>query len=451
MSYPTYYPIEGDTLPHLFDTFDGGDGSSITMSDLAVTDIEIYKDGGTTQRSSDAGYTLLDTDGIDFDSITGIHGFSIDLSDNTDAGFYEVGPWYHVVVSSITVDSQTVNFVACAFRILDATRGMAGTALPDAAADAAGGLPISDAGGLDIDAKLANTNEVTAARMGALTDWINGGRLDLILDIIAADVVNVDGSSIPTVAQIQAEMEENGASILDTIRDDLADGGRLDLIFDAIKAKTDNLPADPADDSDIDTQLAAIKAETALIVADTNELQTDDIPGTLATIAGYLDTEIAAILEDTGTTLPATLASILEDTGTTLPATLATIAGYLDTEIAAILADTNELQTDWANGGRLDLLIDAILEDTGTTIPALIAALNNISVANITGAEVDNDGTAISIAGAFKLILAVLTGKSSGGGGATIVFRDINDAKNRISATVDANGNRTAVGTRDAT
>jgi hypothetical protein len=60
------------------------------------------------------------------------------------------------------------------------------TALPNAAADAAGGLPISDAGALDLDAKLANTNEVTAARMGALTDWINGGRLDLLLDAIKA-------------------------------------------------------------------------------------------------------------------------------------------------------------------------------------------------------------------------------------------------------------------------
>ena len=76
--------------------------------------------------------------------------------------------------------------------------------------------------------------------------------------------------------------------------------------------------------------------------------------------------------------------------------------------------------------------------------------LNDISVANITGAEVDNDGTAISLAGALKLALAVLTGKSSGGGTATIVFRDIADSKDRISATVDADGNRDAVGTRDA-
>lgn len=45
--------------------------------------------------------------------------------------------------------------------------------------------------------------------------------------------------------------------------------------------------------------------------------------------------------------------------GLATAANLATVAGYLDTEIAAILADTNELQTDWANGGRLDLILDA--------------------------------------------------------------------------------------------
>jgi hypothetical protein len=118
MSYPIYYVEENDTLPILFDSFDGGTGASVTLSGLAVTDIEIYKDGSVTQRASDAGYTLLDTDGIDFDSITGIHGFSIDLSDNTDASFYTVGSWYHVVVSSVTIDAQTVNFIACRSALL---------------------------------------------------------------------------------------------------------------------------------------------------------------------------------------------------------------------------------------------------------------------------------------------------------------------------------------------
>jgi hypothetical protein len=51
----------------------------------------------------------------------------------------------------------------------------------------------------------------------------------------------------------------------------------------------------------------------------------------------------------------------------------------------------------------------------------------------------------------IKLMFSVLTGKSSGGGTATLVFRDVADTKNRISCTVDADGNRTAVGTRDGT
>lgn len=106
----------GSTLYIPFHTF-GSNGESLTISGLAVTDIEIYKNGSTTQRASDNGYTLLDTDGIDFDGITGLHGFSIDLSDNTTAGFYAVGSFYWVVVSTITVNTQTVTFVAATFRI----------------------------------------------------------------------------------------------------------------------------------------------------------------------------------------------------------------------------------------------------------------------------------------------------------------------------------------------
>lgn len=107
----------GSTIYVPFDSFKGADGSSITITGLAVTDIEIYKDGSMTQRGSDAGYTLLDTDGIDLDGTTGIHGFSIDLADNTTDGFYAAGSRYWVVVASVTIDGQTVNFLAACFEI----------------------------------------------------------------------------------------------------------------------------------------------------------------------------------------------------------------------------------------------------------------------------------------------------------------------------------------------
>jgi len=46
---------------------------------------------------------------------------------------------------------------------------------------------------------------------------------------------------------------------------------------------------------------------------------------------------------------------------------------------------------------------------------------------------------------ALRIYLSALAGKSSGGGTNTVKYRDLADSKNRITATVDANGNRTAV------
>jgi hypothetical protein len=106
----------GSTLYVPFSTF-GTDGQALTMSGFLASDIEIYKDGSTTQRGSDSGYTLLDTDGIDFDGVTGLHGFSVDLADNTTAGFYAAGSKYFIHIASITVNTQTVNFIAATFEI----------------------------------------------------------------------------------------------------------------------------------------------------------------------------------------------------------------------------------------------------------------------------------------------------------------------------------------------
>lgn len=120
----------GSVLPIMFGAY-GSSGESLTLSGLAVTDIEVYKGTSMTQRASDAGFTLLDTDGIDIDGTTGLHGFSIDTGDNTDSGFYAAGSFYTVVVSAVTINSQTVSFVAATFRIV--------------AAEATAGVPVANA------------------------------------------------------------------------------------------------------------------------------------------------------------------------------------------------------------------------------------------------------------------------------------------------------------------
>jgi hypothetical protein len=66
-----------------------------------------------------------------------------------------------------------------------------------------------------------------------------------------------------------------------------------------------------------------------------------------------------------GASVSADVAAVKEDTGTTLPATLTTI-----------LADTNEVQAELADGGRTDLLIDGIAAKT-TNLPASPAAVGS--------------------------------------------------------------------------
>ena len=120
---------------------------SFTYTPLAVTFTASAAFSGTT---------------LELDTTTGIHGFSIDLADNTTAGFYAAGSQYWVVVASITVDAATVNFVAATFRI----------GYPDAILDTT-------------IATLASQTSFTLTSGPAEDDALNG-RLCIIHDVASA-------------------------------------------------------------------------------------------------------------------------------------------------------------------------------------------------------------------------------------------------------------------------
>ena len=82
----------------------------------------------------------------------------------------------------------------------------------------------------------------------------------------------------------------------------------------------------------------------------------------------------------------------------------------------------------------------------GTTCTSCVgdSAQSQIVAAIIAGIS---DGT-YDLQEMQRIMFAVLSGKSSGGGTSTLAFRDADDGKNRLSETVDSDGNRTAV-TRD--
>lgn len=102
-------------------------------------------------------------------------------------------------------------------------------------------------------------------------------------------------------------------------------------------------------------------------------------------------------------------------------------------------------------GGTTDVDVSSRLATAGYTAPdnAGIAAIPDAATnaAAVLASAVDG---IITLAESIRLQNAVLAGKVSGAGTGTETFRDLADTKDRVVATVDTDGNRTAI-TRDAT
>jgi len=110
--YGDYNTTETVVIP--FNTFTSDDPTaSATITNLVAGDIEIHKNGSATQRASDSGVSVA----IDFDSVTGNHMISIDLSDDADSGFYAAGSRYQVRIEGATVDGGTINAWVGSFSI----------------------------------------------------------------------------------------------------------------------------------------------------------------------------------------------------------------------------------------------------------------------------------------------------------------------------------------------
>ena len=150
---------------------------------------------------------------------------------------------------------------------------------------------------------------------------------------IAANAVNASALATDAVSEIQSGLASQTS--VDTL------ASYVDTEVAAIKAKTDNLPADPADASDIAASFSTVNS-------------------TLATIAAYIDTEIAAIKAKTDN-LPADPAdaSDIAASFSSIASSIATLTAYVDTEVAAIKAKTDNLPTDPADQSAVEAAITA--------------------------------------------------------------------------------------------
>jgi len=139
---------------------------------------------------------------------------------------------------------------------------------------------IPDSGALTTIA--ADTARLTAARAQAIDDWINGGRLDLILDIIAADTTTDIPALIATAQSDLDTLTGSDGATLATAQGLYAPakaGDLMGLANDAItSAKYDESTAFPVKSADSGaTEIARTGADS-----DTLETLSDEIAGVSA-------------------------------------------------------------------------------------------------------------------------------------------------------------------------
>lgn len=220
------------------------------------------------------------------------------------------------------------------------------------------GAPAGASVSADIAAIEAQTDDIGAAGAGltALGD-ARLANLDATVNSratpaqVATELATYDA---PTFAELDARTDAIDAALV--VIDDF-----LDLEVAAIKAKTDNLPADPADASDIATAFTGVNTK-------------------LDTIDDFLDLEVAAIKAKTDA-LPADPADASDIAAlfVTVNTKLDAIDDFVDGEVAAIKAVTDKVDTALELDGAVYRLTANALEQAPTGGGASQASVDAIA------------------------------------------------------------------------
>ena len=115
------------------------------------------------------------------------------------------------------------------------------------------------------------------------------------------------------------------------------------------------------------------------------------------------------------------------------------VLSVLDALCGAIFSVTAASSCSVSGSGSTLTALGHISADAGGATPL---SPEGLAASLLDSNDVD---TGYSVRDALKLILSAVAGKVSGAETTTITFRNLPDDKNRIVATVDANGNRSSV------
>jgi len=284
---------------------DSSDGTPETGVDYDTSGIDLWyrREGATKTSITEAALGSLDAahsdGGIEH---IGDGYYRLDLPDAAVAAGAD-GVMVGGTVTGMIVIGVYVPLVD--YDPYDSVR-MGMTALPNAAADAAGGLPISDAGGLDLDAQIGTdiddlVSRLTATRAGYL-DNLNGhtpqtgdnyARLGAPAGAsVSADIAAVKTDTGNLVSRITATLFDGITSLAEwlgliagkqsgdaTARTEIratgAGSGTYDETTDSLEALRDTEPHGTAMRGTDNAALASVCTETRLAELDAANLPTD--------------------------------------------------------------------------------------------------------------------------------------------------------------------------------
>ncbi|MCP3672734.1 MAG: hypothetical protein GY814_20390 [Gammaproteobacteria bacterium] len=318
---------QGDTYHLLFTTRAFATGIPGTLSAATVA---VYEDGTATPIQTSVAVTE------DHNSITGLNYVPIVA---TSGNGYDAGSYYSVVIEAGTVDSvSVVGEVVGHFRCV-AAEGAAGTQDVNVASVTAAALTNA----------AFDDGALTSDKVTSVGSVVNEAKQDLILD----GIVDIKGTGFVKDTHSLQDIMTNTA--WDTVT-----GHATEAKQDIINATVDLIEAaviTNAAGADIAADIIAVKDETALIVADTGELQSDWADG------GRLDLIQDIIAADTTTAIPALIAAAQTDLDTltdtsaeptgvpAASATLLTKVGYLYMALRNQVDVTATKKTFHADGG----------------------------------------------------------------------------------------------------
>jgi hypothetical protein len=256
----------------------------------------------------------------------------------------------------------------------------------------------------DVGTAITNIGDVHATDLPAVMSMLT-------------DIHNTDLPAVKTQTQdihdtLDLAHTDIDAILADTneLQVDNVNGGRTDLLIDAIKAKTDLIPATPANEATLTdihtdvgiaiTNIADLHTDIGTAITNIGDIHATDLPAVMSMLTDIHNTDLPDLHTDIGTAisdiaavhvhvadihdtdLPAVkadTAAILVDTGTTLDGAIATIDGIVD----AIKAKTDNLPSDPADQSAVEAAITAAASPLATasaltTVDATVDLIEDI-------------------------------------------------------------------------